>query len=170
MLSDKSSVPFKLADKASKNKGVKAAIVNAGKPLPMLAVLDAVNEKLIEPIFIGDKNEIQKCAEELKWDISNYEIIHEPVENNTAAIAAKLASEEKVRVIVKGHIHTDILMKVLKRQHKLINKTRLSHVWHMTLEKDDKPLIITDGALMLPCAKTKMHMLKNAVNFAKELE
>ena len=92
MLSDKKVVcPLNLLDKASKNKGVKAAIVNAGKPLPMLAVLDAVNEKLIEPIFIGDKNEIQKCAEELKWDISNYEIIHEPVENNTAEIAAKLA-------------------------------------------------------------------------------
>ena len=46
------------------------------------------------------------------------------IENNTAEIAAKLASEDKVRVIVKGHIHTDILMKeVLKRQHKLINKT-----------------------------------------------
>ena len=172
MLSDKKVVcPLKLLDKASKNKGVKAAIVNAGKPLPMLAVLDAVNEKLIEPIFIGDKNEIQKCAEELKWDISNYEIIHEPVENNTAEIAAKLASEDKVRVIVKGHIHTDILMKeVLKRQHKLINKTRLSHVWHMTLEKDDKPLIITDGALnVAPNAKTKMHILKNAVNFAKRI-
>ena len=58
MLSDKKVVcPLNLLDKASKNKGVKAAIVNAGKPLPMLAVLDAVNEKLIEPIFIGDKND-----------------------------------------------------------------------------------------------------------------
>ena len=172
MLSDKKVVcPLNLLEKASKNKGVKAAIVNAGKPLPMLAVLDAVNEKLIEPIFIGDKNEIQKCADELKWGISNYEIIHEPVENNTAEIAAKLASEDKVRIIVKGHIHTDILMKeVLKRQHKLINKTRLSHVWHMTLEKDDKPLIITDGALnVAPNAKTKMHILKNAINFAKRI-
>ena len=27
-------------------------------------------------------------------DISKYKIIHEPVENNTAAIAAKLASEK----------------------------------------------------------------------------
>ena len=137
----------------------------------MLAVLDAVNEKLIEPIFIGDKDKIRKCAEELNWDISNYEIIHEPIENNTAEIAAKLASEDKVRVIVKGHIHTDILMKeILKRQHKLINKTRLSHVWHMTLEKEDRPLIITDGALnVAPNTKTKMHILKNVVNFAKRI-
>ena len=172
MLSDKKVVcPNNLLDKASNNKGVTAAIVNAGKPLPMLAVLDAVNEKLIKPIFIGDKNQIQNCAENLKWDISSYEIIHEPVENNTAGIAAKLASEDKVKIIVKGHIHTDILMKeILKRQHKLINKNRLSHVWHMTLEKDDKPIIITDGALnVAPNAKTKMHILKNVVNFSKRI-
>ena len=82
---------------AHKKKGVKAGIVNAGKPLPMLSVQDAVNESLIEPIFIGDEKEILKCAEDLKWDISKYEIIHEPVENNTAAIAAKLASEKKIK-------------------------------------------------------------------------
>ncbi len=172
MLSDKKVVcPHNLLEKAGEKKGVKAAIVNAGKPLPMLAVLDAVNEKLIEPIFIGNRIEIQNCADELKWDISNYKIIHEPIENNTAGIAARLASEDKVRVIVKGHIHTDILMKeVLKRQHKLINKTRLSHVWHMTLEVDDRPLIITDGALnVAPNSKTKMHILKNVVNFAKRI-
>ena len=111
------------------------------------------------PIFIGDEKEILKCAEDLKWDISKYEIIHEPVENNTAAIAAKLASEEKIKIIVKGHIHTDVLMKeVLKREYNLLGKTRLSHIWHMTLEKEDKPLIITDGALnVLPNVKTKMH-------------
>ena len=172
MLSDKKVVcPHNLLEKASGKKGVKAAIVNAGKPLPMLAVMDSVNEKLIEPIFIGDKDEIQKCADELKWDISNFKIIHEPKENDTAEIAAKLASEDKVRIIVKGHIHTDILMKeVLKRQHKLINKTRLSHVWHMTLEKNDKPFIITDGALnVLPKLETKMHILKNSVDFANRI-
>ena len=54
--------------------------------------------------------------EDLKWDISNYEIIDEPVENNTAKIAAQLASKGKVKIIVKWHIHTDVLMKeVLKR-------------------------------------------------------
>ena len=130
-----------------------------------------IRDRLIEPIFIGDKDDIQKCADELKWDISQYEIIHEPIENNTAEIAAKLASEDKAKVIVKGHIHTDILMKeVLKRQYKLINKTRLSHVWHMTLEKDDNPIIITDGALnVAPNAKTKMHILKNVVNFSNRI-
>ena len=41
-----------------RKKGVNAAIVNAGLPLPMLSVQDAVNENLITtPIFIGDKKD-----------------------------------------------------------------------------------------------------------------
>ena len=172
MLSNKEIVvPNNLLNAALRKKGVKAGIVNAGKPLPMLSVQDAVKENLIEPIFIGDKSEILKCAENLKWDISNYEIVHEPIENNTAAIAAKLASEKKIKIIVKGHIHTDVLMKeVLRREYNLLGKTRLSHIWHMTLEQEDKPLIITDGALnVLPNVKTKMHILKNVINFSNRI-
>ena len=172
MLSNKEIIcPNNLLDVAHKKKGVKVAVVNAGKPLPMLSIQDAVNENLIEPIFIGDKKEILKCADDLQWDITQYEIIDEPIENNTAKIAAKLASEDKVKIIVKGHIHTDILMKeVLKREYNLLGKTRLSHIWHMTIEKDDKPLIITDGALnVLPNIKTKMHILKNVINFSHRI-
>ena len=172
MLSNKEIVcPINLLDVAHKKRGVKAAIVNAGKTLPMISAQDAVNENLIEPIFIGDKEEILKSADQLKWDISNYELIHEPVENNTAKVAAKLASENKIKIIVKGHIHTDVLMKeVLKREYNLLGKTRLSHIWHMTISKDDKPIIITDGALnVMPNVKTKMHILKNVINFSHRI-
>ena len=172
MLSDKEIVcPNNLLNVVNNKKGVKAGIVNAGKPLPMISVMDAVKESLIVPIFIGDKKEIEKCANDLNWDISNFEIIHEPVENDTAKVAAKLAFEEKIRIIVKGHIHTDVLMKeVLKREYKLLGTTRVSHIWHMTIDKDDKPLIITDGALNVsPNIKIKMHILKNAINFCQRI-
>ena len=172
MLSDKQiKCPNNLLKAAKNKKNIVAAIVNAGKPLPMHSAMEAVKQNLIIPIFIGDKKEINKCAAQLNWDISKFEIIHEPAENNTAPIAAKLASENKVRIIVKGHIHTDILMKeVLKRNYALIGKKRLSHVWHMTIEKDDSPLIITDGVLnVMPNVKTKMHILKNSIDFANRI-
>ncbi len=158
--------------KIAKSKGVvPAVIVNAGKLVAIKSAKQAVEAKLIKPIFIGDKPVIEKISKEINWDISKYEIIHEPVENNTAMVGAKLASEDKVKIIVKGHIHTDILMKaVLKRDLNLIGKKRLSHVWHMTLEKNDKPFIITDGALnVLPKLETKMHILKNSVDFANRI-
>ena len=172
MLSSKEIIcPEKLL-KLAKTKGpVKVVIVNAGKAVSIESTKQAFDEGLIEPVFIGDKKVIETLASEINWDISKFEIIDEPVENNTAPIAAKMASEGKIKIIVKGHIHTDVLMKaVLKRDLNLIGKKRLSHVWHMTLEKNDKPFIITDGALnVLPKLETKMHILKNSVDFAKRI-
>ena len=130
------------------NRPVSAAIVNAGKPLPMHSTMEAVNKKLIIPIFVGNQKEINNYAKKLNWDISKYEIIDEPIENNTALIAAKLASSDRVKIIVKGHIHTDVLMKeILKRDYNLLGKKRLSHIWHMTIGEENSPIIITDGAL-----------------------
>ena len=172
MLSSKEIIcPEKLL-KLAKTKGpVKVVIVNAGKAVSIESSKQAFDEGLIEPVFIGDKKIIEKLAKEIKWNISKFEIIDEPVENNTAPIAAKMASEGKIKIIVKGHIHTDVLMKaVLKRDLNLIGKKRLSHVWHMTLEKNDRPFIITDGALnVLPKLETKVHILKNSVDFAKRI-
>ena len=40
----------------------------------------------------------------------------------------------------------------------------------MTLENNDKPIIITDGALnVIPNLKTKIHILKNAINFCNRI-
>tara|TARA_Y100000590_G_scaffold114595_1_gene130579 strand:- start:1210 stop:2124 length:915 start_codon:yes stop_codon:yes gene_type:complete len=173
MLSDKKIIcPNNLIKLAKKSGVVNAAIVNAGEIFPMESVYKAVVEhNLINPIFIGNENDINEHAKKLNWDISKYKIIHEKDENLTAPIAAKLASEGKVKIIVKGHIHTDVLLKaVLKRDLNLIEKKRLSHVWHMTLDSDDKPFIITDGVVnVLPKLEVKMHILRNAVNFAKKI-
>ena len=172
MLSNKKIIcPNNLINVAKKTGVIDAAIVNAGQIFPMESVHKAVQHNLINPIFIGDKNEINKHAEKLGWNISKYKIIDEKDENSTAPIAAKLASEGKVKILVKGHIHTDILLKaVLKRDLNLIGKKRLSHVWHMTLGTDDKPIIITDGVVnVLPKLEVKMHILRNAVNFANKI-
>jgi len=172
MLSNKKIVcPNNLIKVAKKTGSIDAAIVNAGEIFPMESVQKAVHHNLIIPTFIGNENEIKKYADKLKWDISKYKIISENKENDTAPIAANLASEGKVKIIVKGHIHTDVLMKsVLKRDLNLIGKRRLSHVWHMTLGKDDKPFIITDGVVnVLPKLEVKMHILKNAVDFANKI-
>ena len=172
MLSKKEIICPENLLKIAKTKGpVKAVIVNAGKSVSIESAKQALDEGLIDPIFVGDKSIIEKLAKDIKWNVSKYEIIHEPIENNTALISAKMASEDKVKIIVKGHIHTDVLMKaVLKRNLNLIGKKRLSHIWHMTLEKNDKPFIITDGALnVLPKLETKMHILKNSVEFSKRI-
>ena len=172
MLSNKKIVcPNNLINVAKKSRTVDAVIVNAGEILPMESVHKAVQHNLINPIFIGDEIKIKEYAKKLNWDISKFQILNEKDEDSTAPTAAKLASEGKAKIIVKGHIHTDVLMKaVLKRSLNLIGKKRLSHVWHMTLSTDDKPFIITDGVVnVLPKLEVKMHILRNAVEFANKI-
>ena len=172
MLSNKKIIcPDNLINVAKKVGTIDAVIVNAGEMFPMESVHKAVQHNLINPIFIGNESEIKKYAEKLNWDISKFKIINENIENNTAPIAARLVSEGKAEIIVKGHIHTDVLMKaVLKRSLNLVGKKRLSHVWHMTLDTNDKPFIITDGVVnVLPKLEVKMHILRNAVDFAKKI-
>ena len=70
MLSNKKIVcPNNLINIAKKTGVVDAAIVNAGEIFQMESVHKAVQHNLINPIFIGNKNEIEKYADKLKWNI-----------------------------------------------------------------------------------------------------
>ena len=101
MLSNKEIICPENLLKIAKTKGpIKVVIVNAGKSVSIESAKQAVDEGLIDPIFVGDKPIIEKLAKDIKWDISKHEIIHEPIENNTALIAAKMASESAIIAIV----------------------------------------------------------------------
>jgi Phosphotransacetylase len=110
----------------------------------------SVELNLIKPIFIGNKQEINEKAEKIKWDINAYEIINSSNDVEASIIGAELGRDNKIKIMIKGNLHTDVLMKTyLKKEFGLLEGKRLSHIWHMTILKDDKPLFITDGALML---------------------
>jgi len=163
-------VPENLISLAKKTEFTPAAIVCAHQSFSMESAKKACDLNLINPIFIGKKNLINKEADLLKWKISDYEIYDEDDHQKAAILGAKLGKENKIKVLIKGNLHTDILMKVyLKKEFGLIKGRRLSHIWHMTLPNNNKPLFITDGALnVAPRIDVKMHILFNVVDFAKK--
>ena len=67
MLSKKEIIcPEKLL-KLAKTKGpVKVVIVNAGKAVSIESAKQAVDENLIDPVFVGDKSTIEKLAKNIK--------------------------------------------------------------------------------------------------------
>jgi phosphate acetyltransferase len=97
--------------------------------------------------------------------------MHSSDDKEAAIIGAELARDDKIKIMIKGNLHTDILMRTyLKKEFGLIEGKRLSHIWHMTLSENDKPLFITDGALNVsPRIDVKMHILKNVIDFAKRI-
>jgi phosphate acetyltransferase len=172
MLSNKEAqIPNNLLSFAQKSPNLSAGIICAHHDSSMESAKKSVGLNLIEPIFIGDKNAISEKADKINWDISSYTIIHSSTDIEAATIGAELAKDNKIKIMIKGNLHTDVLMRTyLKKDFGLIEGKRLSHIWHMTIEKDDKPLFITDGALnVAPRIDVKMHILKNVINFANQI-
>ena len=171
LTSKEAKIPNNLISVAKKTPGMTAGIVCADHDSSMDSAKKSAELYLIKPIFIGDKNAIKNKAEQIKWDLTPYEIIHSSDDKEAAMTGAELARDNKIKIIIKGNLHTDILMRTyLKKEYGLIEGKRLSHIWHMTLSENDKPLFITDGALNVsPRVDVKMHILKNVIDFAKRI-
>jgi len=165
-------LPENLISLAKKKPSTPAAIVSAHQNITMESIKEAYNLNLIVPFFIGEKEKILKEAQTLNWDINNFKIIDIKSDEESANAGAALAQKNEVKIIIKGNLHTDVLMKsYLKKEYSLLEGKRLSHIWHVTTPSNQKPIFITDGALnVLPRVDVKMHILSNAVEFAKKIE
>jgi len=167
----KAVVPENLIFLAQKTPNMPVAIICAHHSTSMESSKQACDLNLINPIFVGKEKIIQKEADQLNWNITNYKILNYDDDQEAAIAGAELARDNKIKVIIKGNLHTDILMRVyLQKKFGLIEGKRLSHIWHMTTNENSKALFITDGALnVTPRIEVKMHILKNVIEFAKKI-
>ena len=167
----KAIVPENLISLAKNTPKIPVGIVCANHTASIESAKDACDMDLTNPIFIGQENAIKKEADNLAWDISAYELINTNDDKEAAIAGAKLARDNKIKVMIKGNLHTDILMRTyLKKEFGLIEGKRLSHIWLMTTNDNSKPLFITDGALnVAPRIDVKMHILQNVIEFANKI-
>jgi len=163
-------IPENLISDALKTPRIPAAVVCADQASVLESVKEASKLNLIKPILIGDKNNIYTIAKNINFKIENLEIINAQSEVECAVISCELANENQIKIIVKGHLHTDVLMRsYLKKEFGLLKGKRLSHIWHMTSDVLKKTLFITDGALNVsPRVDIKLHILRNAIEFANK--
>ena len=149
--------PEHLLTLAKQNPPARTAIVRAGSSLPMQAAKDACDIGIMEPVFVGEKPDIEAIADELDWDISSYEIHDTCGEEEAAQAAALLGNQGKVDVIMKGNLHTDTFMGALiKRDTGIRTASRLVHVFYITDPVEQRPLIVCDGAVnVTPDIKTR---------------
>ena len=166
-----SVIPEDLKSKALETPNIPAAVVCPNEESVLLAVKEGREMNLIDPILIGNKNLISQSAKDIGLNIEDYNILEADNEEQSALAACQLSNENKTRIIIKGNLHTDILMRsYLKKEFNLLEGKRLSHIWHMTTPQLKKPLFITDGALnVLPRIDIKLQILKNAVHFYNKL-
>ena len=108
---NKNVLPESLISLAKKIPSIKVAIVCADQSSSMEATKKAYELGLIVPIFIGNKKKIISEANKLDWNISIFEIIDQNNEIEAANIGSKLAKENEIKVIIKGNLHTDVIMR-----------------------------------------------------------
>jgi len=165
------AIPEDLKNKALETPNIPAAVVCPNQESVLSAVKESFDLNLINPILIGNKKMINETASKINLDISEYNIVETENEEESASVACKMSNENKTKIIIKGNLHTDILMRCyLKKEFNLLDGKRLSHIWHMTTPQLKKPLFITDGALnVLPRIDIKLQILNNAVQFCNKL-
>jgi len=172
MLSERAVIcPPYLLDRVAGLPPLRTAVVNAGSEVVMESVRDCVVAGLIEPLLIGDVEDIKRHGDRLGFDAEEFTLDPAADEESAAQKAAAHAAHGRVRAILKGHVHTDVFMRaLLDRQYGLRTQRRLSHIFHMTVPGSDDPLLITDGALNThPDMETKKAILLNAVDLAHAL-
>ncbi len=167
----KAIVPESLISLAKKTPKIPVGIVCANHSASIESAKEACDINLIDPIFIGQEDKIKEEANNISWNINSYKLINTNNDQEAAIAGANLAKDNKIKVLIKGNIHTDILMRTyLKKEFGLISGKRLSHIWHMTTNENSKPLFITDGALnVAPRLDVKMHILQNVIEFANKI-
>lgn len=170
-----SSVPFQiptyLLDRIRNIKTVRMAVAGADSLIALQGARQAAESGVIEPVLIGGADEIRSLAHTIGWDITSIQIVDAEGEAKAPAEAVALAKSGEVSVLMKGHVHTDSLMKaVVDRKAGLRTGRRLSHIFHMTVPESERVLMITDGAVnVAPNTATKVDIINNAAQLSHAL-
>ncbi len=147
------------------------AVAGADNEVTLESARQAAKAGVMDPVLVGDRDIIQSLSDVIGWDITGVEIVDLKGEEAISDAAVSLAASGTVKGIMKGHVHTDALMRaVVNRDAGLRTDQRISHVFHMTIPGRDKVLLITDGAVnVAPTVDTRMDIIRNAVDMAHGL-
>jgi phosphate butyryltransferase len=129
------------------------------------AVVDAWHDKIIEPILIGNKEEILSICFTNEYDISGLTIIHEPDMEKSVALAVRMAHSREADILMKGKIGSSTLLKhVLNKEWGLRTGNLLSHFALFEVETYHKVIAVTDVAMNIaPNLTEKIAIVNNSV-------
>ena len=147
---------------------VRCAVVHPCDAGSLSGAMDAANHGLIKPVLIGPEGRIRHVAEEAGISLQGVEIISVEHSHAAAEMAAAMAANKEVEILMKGSLHTDELLKAVLSHKALRTGRRLSHVFRFDVPLYSKPLIITDAAINIePTLQEKVDIVQNAIDFAR---
>jgi phosphate butyryltransferase len=135
------------------------------------AVIRAWKDNIIEPILVGDQEEIENICDANNYDITGLKVIHEPITEVSVEIAVKMANNKQADVLMKGKVGTSTLLKcALNKDWGLRTGHLLSHFAFFEVETYHKLIAVTDVAMNIaPNLKDKIAIVNNAVSCLNRL-
>lgn len=136
------------------------------------AVAQAVKAGIVEATLVGDESTIKKVCGDLGVDVSQFALVHEPVDVKAVAKAVQLINEGQGDVLMKGLVTTDKYMRgILNKDCGLLPpKAVLSHVVVLEVPSYHKLLVLGDVAIIpAPDFKQKLAIVNYVVRAARTL-
>lgn len=160
-----------LLQSAKQTSPCKMAIAAAQDEAVLSAVSLAVSENLVEPIYVGNKNEMIEISRKHDLPLDPAQIIDEPDKSAACMKAAALVRDGQASLIMKGFVDTSFVMKaVLNKENQLRTDRQISHVAVLELPGFDHLFYVTDSAMNIaPTLEQKISIINNAVRVAHAL-
>ena len=161
------------------------ALIERARPLPALptavvcpaeerslgGALLAARDSIITPILVGRAAAIRTVASEMGEDLSGIEVVDAATDHAAAERACALVHEGRAAAVMKGHLHTDDLLRpMLDKATGLRVGRRFTHVFVMDVPGQPEPLFVTDAAINIaPDLSAKVDIVQNAIDLALSL-
>ena len=137
----------------------------------LAGVVEAADAGLITPVLFGPEKELVQVAKAAKLDISGYRIVATSDAEDSALKAASAAGDGEVQALMKGSLHTDVLLHaIMEKEANLRTGRLLSHCAMMSVPTYARRFVVTDVALNIaPDTDQKRGICQNAIGFARAL-
>lgn len=160
-----------LIERAEPLPAIPVAVVAPEEPNSLGGALLAMRHTLITPILVGDRARIEAAARELGVSLDGIELSHVPGHAAAANAAVDLVVSGRAKALMKGHLHTDDLLRAaLRKENGLRAGRRFTHIFVMDVPGVSHPLLISDAAINIaPDLLTKRDIVQNAIDLARAI-
>jgi phosphate acetyltransferase len=137
----------------------------------LTGAVEAAAAGLIVPVLYGPEAEIRRIADHAHLDLTRCRIVATDGAEESARQAAMAAGAGEVAALMKGSLHTDVLLHaVMQKEAKLRAGRLISHCVMMAVPTYARRFIISDVALNIaPDTDQKRDICQNAIGFARAL-
>ena len=150
----------------------KIAVVSANSKSVLMSILEAYKEGLVQPVLIGNSQEIMDKLKALEYGLIDKIEIVESSDENMTKVALDYVRSGAADIIMKGAIETAPFMSAIvkKENGALKDGNLLNHITILEIPGYHKLVGITDAALLMyPSIEEKKIAIDNSISYLKKI-